>query len=139
MRKLPSGQSGVDLLAKRIGKRLSRLRNERGVSRRELATMLELPVESIEAYERGTRLPRTYTLYELANALNVGTSVLLDDEPEAQKYDAWEPRFLRIFQRLSELPDYEKGLLYNLFEPCVTGFETVVKVQAKRATSSASG
>ncbi|MFL6195521.1 MAG: helix-turn-helix domain-containing protein [Thermoanaerobaculia bacterium] len=121
MRKLPSGQSGVSLLARRVGKRLAEIRRSQGISRRELATTLELPTASIEEYEKGGRLPRTYTLHQLSVALGVSAGELLDDDPPGGQ--THEDAIVFLLRRLEKLPDPDRRVLIDFFTVIVTAFE----------------
>jgi transcriptional regulator with XRE-family HTH domain len=129
MRKLPSGESGVHLLATRIGKRLTVIRRSRGISRRDLATTLELPTESIEAYEKGTRLPRTYTLYELAQALSISTAFLLDNSPPQES--GLDKQSVQLIKRLAKLPEHERSLLFNLIKACISAFGMLTSIRSR--------
>jgi transcriptional regulator with XRE-family HTH domain len=118
MRRHPSGEPGVQALKKRIARRLTEFRRKRGLSRRELATLLELPVDSIEAFEDGERLPRTYTLYCMALALNINAGEFMADESERLKGTTHN-----LMRRLEDLPAEPSRILLEFFELLLTMVE----------------
>jgi transcriptional regulator with XRE-family HTH domain len=111
----------VSLLARRVGKRLAEIRRSMGISRRELATTLELPTASIEEYEKGGRLPRTYTLHQLSVALGVSAGELLDDDPPGRP--PREDAVVFLLRRLEKLPEADRRVLVEFFGVIITAFE----------------
>ncbi|WP_429452621.1 helix-turn-helix domain-containing protein [Paraburkholderia sp. 40] len=67
-------------LNNRLGPRLARIRIERGYSQEYLARRLDVHVETISRFERGTALPTLPRLFELAEALAVPVAELLQGE-----------------------------------------------------------
>jgi putative transcriptional regulator len=64
--------------AKKIGKRIIFLRKQKGWSQSELARQCEKDRQAIERIENGKTVPNTFTLYEIAKALNVNVCQLLN-------------------------------------------------------------
>lgn len=62
-----------------LGKKLRALREERGVSQRELAQLAELSTNAISLIERDETSPSVSTLQNLATALNIKMSYFFDD------------------------------------------------------------
>jgi transcriptional regulator with XRE-family HTH domain len=60
------------MLAKEIGARLRKLREDRLVSQRELAKGIHIEIAQISRYERGLSLPSLETLIDLCRFLRVG-------------------------------------------------------------------
>jgi transcriptional regulator with XRE-family HTH domain len=98
-----------------------------GISRRELATTLELPTASIEEYEKGGRLPRTYTLYQLSVTLGVSTAELLDDEPPSSRFR--EEATVFLLRRLEKLPGPDRRVLLDFFGIMVSAFERLAMLR----------
>ena len=71
MRKLSSRRYRSSELATVVGSRIEAFRRERGWSRAQLATQLEIDRKWLEDYEKGLKLPPTYSLYQLAGAFGV--------------------------------------------------------------------
>jgi transcriptional regulator with XRE-family HTH domain len=57
--------------AKKIGKRIAQIRKDQGISQSELARMCLKDRQSLHRVEAGQRLPSSFYLYELAEALDV--------------------------------------------------------------------
>lgn len=107
------------VLAAVVGRRVRRFREERSWSVRELATVLEIPEKWIEDYEAGLRLPRTYTLYRLADIFQVSFATLLaEDPPERPLAD---DRLLAVLRRIQELDVDDRRALAELLEAVTAG------------------
>lgn len=63
----------------RIGKRIQRCREERGMKQEELAERAGLSSSYMSAIERGVKIPRLETFVRIANALEVTSDMLLSD------------------------------------------------------------
>jgi transcriptional regulator with XRE-family HTH domain len=61
----------------RLGRRLSDLRDKRGLSQTQLADMSEIGRAHLSQIENGAVAPRIDTLYAIANALELTLSELL--------------------------------------------------------------
>ena len=64
--------------AERIGGRLRKIREEKGLSQSELGERVGLTADRIQKYENGIRQPRIGVLKDLANALGVNTLAIAD-------------------------------------------------------------
>lgn len=62
-----------------LGKRIKKLREEKGLSIRELARKSNLSPASIIEIEKGERNFRFTTLYEISNGLSLELDELIDD------------------------------------------------------------
>lgn len=62
----------------RIGNRIRRIRNEKGMSQAELGASIGLNADRIQKYENGARQPRADVIKQLAGALGVSTLALID-------------------------------------------------------------
>lgn len=64
-------------IIKEFGKRLKKLREDRGLSLRELAHQADTSHQNIHEIEKGARNPSLTTIYRLAEALGVRPADLL--------------------------------------------------------------
>ncbi|KQO25049.1 transcriptional regulator [Flavobacterium sp. Leaf82] len=67
-----------DILKNKIGKRIIQLREEKGWSQSDLARACNKDRQSIEKLENAKVNATIYTLFEVANALEITLSKLLD-------------------------------------------------------------
>lgn len=65
-------------LKKELGKRIVELREQKGWSQSDLARACSKDRQSIEKLENGKVNPTLYTLLEVANALGISMSKLVD-------------------------------------------------------------
>lgn len=69
----------------RLGKRITMLRLERKIKQEQLAELIDKSTEHVSFLERGERSPSFETLIDIANALGVSVSFLLDVETDKQE------------------------------------------------------
>ena len=67
-----------DKLTKKIGQRIVELRTQKGWSQSDLARACNKDRQAIEKLENGKVNPTLYTLLEVANALEIALSKLVD-------------------------------------------------------------
>jgi len=67
-----------DKLKQALGKRIIRLREQKGWTQADLARACNKDRQAIEKLENGRVNPTLYTLLEIANALEVSLSELVD-------------------------------------------------------------
>lgn len=65
-------------LKKKIGQRIVELREQKGWSQSDLARACNKDRQAIEKLENGKVNPTLYTLFEIANALEISLSKLVD-------------------------------------------------------------
>jgi transcriptional regulator with XRE-family HTH domain len=114
MRKLSSRRYRSSELAAIVGSRIEAFRRERGWTRAQLATQLEIDRKWLEDYERGLKLPPTYSLYQLAGAFGVSVGALLDDRPAEPPVIT--ERLLSILRQLERLPARDREELTLFLE-----------------------
>ena len=64
--------------AKRIGYRIRKIRQEKGLSQAELGEKVGLSADRIQKYENGARTPKSELLKDFADALDVDTLAFVD-------------------------------------------------------------
>ena len=84
--------SGV-ALSVNVGESLRKLREEKGISIRALATLSGLSANAISMIERNKTSPSVSTLYKLSDALNV---------PVTKFFDTSSPRSAIVFRKANE-------------------------------------
>jgi len=71
-----------------IGDQIKRLRQERGLTQRELAQQLYVSYQAIGKWERGEATPNPETILKLAKIFDVSADELLDDVPRPSSSDS---------------------------------------------------
>ena len=69
-----------DVIEKKIGAQLARIRRERGLTQAELAELIDVTTETISRLERGVSIPSLKTLEAIGNALNIRLRDIFDFE-----------------------------------------------------------
>jgi len=96
------------VLAREFGKRLRALRDERGLTQRELAERLDAEVPQISRYETGAYLPNAETLVTIAKALHVDLDRLLLGRADGKPADDVPIKDLRLLERMKELEKLDR-------------------------------
>lgn len=82
MENIPFGSDELDITeesaASRIGRRIRKIRKEKGLSQAELGAKVDLTADRIQKYENGARKPKTDLLKQIAKALGVSSFALAD-------------------------------------------------------------
>ncbi len=73
----------VDGEAERVGQRMRKYRELKGITQSELGKMVDLPADRIQKYENGVRKPKSPLLKEIAKALDVSSLALVDPTPSS--------------------------------------------------------
>jgi transcriptional regulator with XRE-family HTH domain len=107
--------SEAERLAVLVGRRIREFRQERSWTTRDLAALLQLPTEKLQAYEAGSRLPRVPTLVRLARVFGVSTAALVDDEGCEQPLS--DSRLLALVRQLRAIDsDSDRRAVIDLLE-----------------------
>lgn len=93
-----------------IGKRITKLREDAGISQAQLAKRLHISRSSVQAWESGHSYPSTEKLVALSRQLHVSTDYLLDCENGCTIcLDHYSPNeqviILRLLQYFDEHPE----------------------------------
>ena len=88
-----------------FGDRLRECRENKGIKRQELATLLGISRNTLGHWERGERLPRSLELvYELANILGVPVLYFSEVDEEKQEEELKKNAVIRdLEQRVEQL------------------------------------
>ena len=107
--KKTSPKPNKSMLDKRVGANIRFERERKGISREELAEMLDLTVSHLGLIERGERGTTALTLEKLANILNLPIDKLFNNATDSE----------------SSLTAAERGSIDEIFSPLVSGFDKV--------------
>ena len=93
-----------------VGKMISSIRKERGLSQLQLAEKLSISKQAISNYERGIREPDYVTLEAIADVLNVPMAMLISREDQEKALGKLYNDPTQVRQDLFDDPD-RKALL----------------------------
>jgi transcriptional regulator with XRE-family HTH domain len=97
----------ASMLANEFGKRLRSIREERGLTQRELAQRIETQIPQISRYESGASMPNAETLVSIAEVLHVRLDFLLLGE-DGNSGDNSPVNDVRLLERLRELEKLDR-------------------------------
>lgn len=99
-------------IGKHIGARLRALREERGLTQAQLASLCRKSVETVSNFERGKTLPSILTLVDLADRLDVPLQQFFDIATTKAKKP--QPDFVKAMSaKASTLSSDEKDLVLD--------------------------
>jgi transcriptional regulator with XRE-family HTH domain len=109
---------------KNIGKRLSRLRKEKGLTQKELASKMGVPWTLISDYERGKLRLHNAILKKFAVALSITTDKILGLEVESPKNNAITSLKLnKRLQKIAKLPITDQKALLKIIDGYLKGVQ----------------
>lgn len=106
MAQRPSAKKKSSMLANDFGKRLRALREQRGLTQRQLAERIEAQVPQISRYEAGGIMPNAETLIALSDVLRVGLDELVLGRDGAAPVSPI--RDVRLLERMQELEKLDR-------------------------------
>lgn len=96
------------------GKKMRKLRNDLGLTQKELGKLVHVTNVSISGYEKNKRKPDVDTLTDIARCLNTTPNYLLDFDVEVTLNEEVDNTYNRLFVSeedinvINELKKYEK-------------------------------
>lgn len=101
-----------------FAQRLKQIRLQKSLSQSELAERAGIHFTSVSRYERGTALPNSDALQNLARALEISTDYLMEGEPitAAPVVLPEDEELLQQFREIQLLPAEEKNLVKKVLE-----------------------
>ena len=91
-----------------FGERLARLRQDAGLSQRDLAAEVNISQRMVAYYEKQTAHPPTHLLAILAKALGVSSDQLLGIEEVKSNGRTRDNRLWRRFSQVEQLPQSQR-------------------------------
>ena len=110
VKNMPVRSDAMD--ARQIGKRIQRIRKQRGLTQEQLSQMVNLSTNYLSNIETGFKTPKLETLVAIMNALECDANALLSDVVTVTSLD--ESR--QISPALAELPPREQQRIKRVVE-----------------------
>lgn len=95
----------------KLGEKLKKLRDDRGMSMYRLTQMTGVSGHHIKGIEQGTRQPTIETLNKLVNALGSSLADIFSDDDNSVRLDEDERRLIENYRMVSE---EKKSALLNM-------------------------
>jgi transcriptional regulator with XRE-family HTH domain len=97
-----------------FGKKIAKLRKERGWTQPELAEKMATTVKAITYYEREAKNPTAKTIEKFAAIFNVPTSFFISEQKKPKRGPF--TRLDKLTERLSKLPRSEQKVIIDMLE-----------------------
>ncbi|HEY2975627.1 MAG TPA: helix-turn-helix transcriptional regulator [Pyrinomonadaceae bacterium] len=99
-----------------FGERLARLRQEAGLSQRDLAAEVNISQRMVAYYEKQTAHPPTHLLAILAKALGVSSDQLLGIKEVKSNGRTRDNRLWRRFSQVEQLPQSQRKQIVQILD-----------------------
>ncbi|WP_374098987.1 helix-turn-helix domain-containing protein [Pseudomonas aeruginosa] len=103
-----------------LGERITRLRKEHGITQTQLAELLGVSQQTIQAYETGRRRIQVSTLPELARLLSTSLEELFGQEQETTpRKRGPAPKWQQQLEVIDQLPKSQQRLIVQMLNALI--------------------
>ena len=99
-----------------MGAHLAQLREAAGLTQKQLAEKLDVPLSNITFWERSEKPPRAEMLPKMAEAFGVSVDALLKVSPIKPKKAVAKGRLQEVFEKVSKLPRRQQQKVAEMAE-----------------------
>lgn len=103
-----------------LGERIAQRRRDQAITQAQLAEVLGVSQQTIQAYEVGRRRIPVSALAPLANTLHLAIEELLGASPAASRRRGPPPRLQQHMERISQLPKPKQRFVMEILETVLT-------------------
>jgi transcriptional regulator with XRE-family HTH domain len=116
----PSNQFQLEDDAMPFSQKLSKLRNERGMTQQELAGLIGVGIAQMRRYEKGNSSPTLEVIKNIARTLGVSADELIFDENErVAAAKILDRKLLEQFEQISKLNPHDKEAVKTILESMI--------------------
>jgi transcriptional regulator with XRE-family HTH domain len=116
----PSNHNKVEDDAMPFAEKLSKLRNERGLTQQEMAKLIGVGIAQMRRYEKGKSSPTLEIIKNIARSLGVSADELIFDEEErVAAAKILDRRLLEQFEVISTLRPHDKDAIKTILESMI--------------------
>lgn len=103
-----------------FAEKLSKLRNERGLTQQEMATLIGVGIAQMRRYEKGKSSPTLVVIKNIARTLGVSADELIFDENErVAAAKILDRKLLEQFESLSKLSPHDKDAIKTILDSMI--------------------
>ena len=110
--------SSYDPLLAEIGTKITRRRDELGMTAAELAIQADMTASTLSLYETGQRAMRVDKLYKIAKTLRVPFSFLQPDDLD--QFSEIPDNLYQIMEQIKSLPADKQQMMIKMFSAQIT-------------------
>jgi transcriptional regulator with XRE-family HTH domain len=101
--------------------RLTNLRENRGLQKKQLADILNVSISCISQYEKGTSMPGYDILLAMARYFNVTVDYMLGNEDSSKRFQLGEEflsgvTYQSLLNHCSQVPEKDRELIVKLID-----------------------
>ena len=104
-----------------VGKRLARIRIQKGYSQRELASKLGIGHTLISDYERERLRLNDGLIIKLAQALGVSSDIILGLSKEQETHHTAKLRIMKRVKQIEQLSEFKKKTVLRMIDGYIRG------------------
>ena len=103
-----------------FAEKLSKLRNERGLTQQEMASLIGVGIAQMRRYEKGKSSPTLDVIKNIARTLGVSADELIFDENErVAAAKILDRKMLEQFEQISKLSTHDKEAVKTILESMI--------------------
>ena len=103
-----------------FAQKLSMLRNERGLTQKEMANLIGVGIAQIRRYEKGNSSPTLEVIKNIARTLGISADELLFDENErAATAKISDAKLLEQFEQISKLSAHDREAVKTILDSMI--------------------
>jgi len=110
----------VDILVMILSNTLKQVREAKGLSQKELATLLDMAQAQYSRIESGKTDPSFSTVVKVAQALGLDLSELFKADEIFSTTNSYDKTLMEKLRLLDSLDDVEKKSIYNLIDSLIS-------------------
>ena len=115
-----SNQFQLEDSAMPFAQKLSKLRNERGLTQQEMAGLIGVGIAQMRRYEKGNSSPTLEVIKNIARTLGVSADELIFDENErVAAAKILDRKLLEQFEQISKLSAHDKEAVKTILESMI--------------------
>ena len=134
----PSNHNKVEDAVMPFAEKLSKLRNERGLTQQEMAKLIGVGIAQMRRYEKGKSSPTLEIIKNIARSLGISADELIFDEGErVAAAKILDRKLLEQFEVISTLHSHDKDAIKTILESVIikSRLEEVMPSQKDEAWS----
>jgi transcriptional regulator with XRE-family HTH domain len=103
-----------------FAQKLSTLRNERGLTQKEMASLIGVGIAQMRRYEKGSSSPTLEVIRNIARTLGISADELIFDEEErVAAAKILDRKLLEQFEQISRLSAHDKEAVKTILESMI--------------------
>ena len=103
-----------------FSKKLSKMRNDKGLTQKQMAAMIGVGIAQVRRYEKGKSSPTLEVIKNIAKTLGISADELIFDKGEGvADTRLMDKKLLEQFEKVSKLRGYDKEVIMTIIDSMI--------------------